>query len=115
MKANELRAGNFIDLQGQLTEAMEIKPTNRHDGWLINGIPDTMYNGIQLTEEWLLKFGFEEMPYSFSFERFRITKQDNSNIWFTAFNANGAHINKIQYVHQLQNLYFALTGEELHL
>ena len=30
-------------------------------------------------------------------------------------NAESAHANSVEYVHQLQNLYFALTGNELEI
>jgi len=77
---------------------------------------------ILLTEEWLLKFGFKEykdfghktgcfdyINFGFSYlidtKKIRIMHKGN----------NMSHIlqNEVHYVHQLQNLYFALTGEEL--
>ncbi len=77
------------------------------------------FTPIHLTEEWLLKFGFE---IAFADEAFKealygdnpvtedylIILKNVSNYWFYR---NG-HF-KIRYVHQLQNLFFALTGEEL--
>jgi hypothetical protein len=57
---------------------------------------------IPLTEEWLLNFGYQiGMFWILSTGEFRI-------------NISGIHYD-IQYVHQLQNLYFALTGGELTL
>ena len=65
--------------------------------------------GLILTEEWLLKFGFEKI-------------KTNNCIYWTLNNVdiwelNGGFANDldipIQYIHQLQNLYFALTNEEL--
>lgn len=72
---------------------------------------------IPLTEEWMLKFGFENSYRS----DFTVTMQHATNDKF------GIKINvstgmslvylgipiRIEFVHQLQNLYFALTGEEL--
>jgi hypothetical protein len=73
---------------------------------------------IPLTEEWLLKFGFEITKQ---------TKEDN-NIWTFKGNEckfeleqiikfhlyDNMHFGiEVKHVHQLQNLYFALTGEEL--
>ena len=61
---------------------------------------------IPLTEEWLLKFGFRESnKYLFKYKLGLKKRGDNyfyDNI-------------SIKHVHQLQNLYFALTGEELTL
>lgn len=75
--------------------------------------------GIPLTEEWLLKFGFEEMEFEncfsinyapFEFKVELLPKEDF--IIFKNRNENTHHA-QCKYVHQLQNLYFALTGEEL--
>lgn len=73
-----------------------------------------------LTEEWLVRFGAEKQthvnafflaPY-FAFENhgsvgFRIEDEPH----FAQFYC----IAHCEYVHQIQNLYFALTGEELTL
>ena len=72
---------------------------------------------IPLTEEWLVKFGFEEIDGfltldlgSFSGARFIFWYGDVLNL----FCKSDMMLSKqIKYVHQLQNLYFALTGEEL--
>ena len=66
---------------------------------------------IPLTEEWLLRFGFE--------------KRNDSNFWLDGFCLK-AYDNEfyvlteqkrvfIEFVHTLQNLYFSLKGEELEL
>lgn len=70
---------------------------------------------IPLTEEWLFKFGFDKPAYSICGDIFHLTKWDKNPLdWCVAMNKNNAIIvEKLQYVHQLQNLYFALTGEEL--
>jgi len=120
IQANELRIGNYlhdpktgswlkviqIDIDGNIsTYVMDRTKFPLPDGWSTSPIP--------LTPEILENCGFEKLPHYFSVERFHITKQDNSDYWWTAFNKNNAHINKIKYLHQLQNLYFALTGQEL--
>ena len=77
---------------------------------------------IPLTEEWLLKFGFEldedlgDMIYyklgkwvvCFDHEDLSFNHQLNSGITCLIYDNNC-----FQHVHQLQNLYFALTGKEL--
>lgn len=85
------------------------------------------YSLIPLTEEWLIKFSFKKENntiYSIS------DKLSSSEVgkWYFFKNENNSftpHIKRenkfswigkeIKYVHQLQNLYFALTGEELGL
>jgi hypothetical protein len=78
-------------------------------------------NPLPLTEEWLLKFGFEETdPITFMGGLYSIKKPDGfyinkETMSYCTFDYEGTidDIIKIEYVHQLQNLYFAVTGEEL--
>ena len=75
---------------------------------------------IPLTEEWLIKFGFEKIGYNFR------KCEDHGYglgitefiIWFNTYKKTYSikAINilvEIKTVHRLQNLYFALTGKEL--
>ena len=81
----------------------------------LNGIKGSDVKPIELTEEWLIKFGFEiEDEY--------LTLQINDVIdivWvgYLSLNIEGNIVflsqYELKYVHQLQNLYFALTGSEL--
>jgi len=75
------------------------------------------FEPIKLTEEWLVKFGFNFggiwiepmglMSYG------RILQHKGMGAKSTAFYINEQFIANIQYLHELQNLYFALTGTEL--
>ena len=71
---------------------------------------------IPLTEEILLKFGFEKKSGSeFKNERFIYRfKQRDLIIEGFEYDYNGILCHP-EFAHQLQNLYFALTGEELQL
>lgn len=69
---------------------------------------------IPLTEEWLLRFGFESNPYQDRYELGEIyidcdKTRGKLELWESKTNII------INTVHQLQNLYFALTGKELEL
>jgi hypothetical protein len=74
---------------------------------------------IPLTEEWLVKLGGKKhVQYGAEWSIGSSNKQsiciefDNDGCYFTA--GEGMYLStNIKYVHQLQNLYFALTGEEL--
>jgi hypothetical protein len=74
-------------------------------------------SGIPLTEEWLLKFGFIIIETNKCVEAFKenfrysIQQVENSNQWFWC--DGETVITNFKYVHQLQNLYFALTNQEL--
>ena len=77
------------------------------------------FSGIPLTEEWLLKFGFKFCEGETIGETTMNDRYIKNNFWLNHW-INGKLFYwenrddlEIQYVHQLQNLYFALTGEEL--
>jgi hypothetical protein len=103
MKAQELRIGNYL----KKDVVVKIDARSIFDIW-----EETKeYQPILLTEEWLLRFGFVSNPYQDRYENKSIHVQCNktrgvTELWIE----NMPHI---KYVHQLQNLYFALTGEEL--
>lgn len=131
MKAEELRIGNwFIDhyaepettiyWQVEGIERASNSPNQKHLGVRFrNGSSWAsldILTPIPLTEEWLLKFGFKQTNGAF-FELngigfiagFSITDE------FVLSGTFGPRHIHIYYVHQLQNLYFALTGEELKI
>lgn len=121
MKAQELRIGNYY-----LSFGIDLKQveTLSKDKVLID------FNPIPLTEEWLVKFGFELKAKEFNFwgkNGWHISntngsfQKDTGDVivqeeWYLFIADKPVHmLPKIQYVHQLQNLYFSLTGEELTL
>jgi hypothetical protein len=132
MKVNELRIGNYItEPNNEDKEPFKIwgiyyeERNNK-----VNNLPITYFKPILLTEEWLLRFGFKKVPTYFEEVRFGIeyhltVKSDVEFIieYFDDFSCAilGSKddigitplLENCRYVHQLQNLYFALTGEEL--
>jgi hypothetical protein len=113
IKENELRIGNIIMADGlNNIEVYEIG-----DGE-IRSLDPTWYsplerlNGIPLTENWLIRFGFEKSGMCWL--------KDQVYVWDTCIHTNTDFEYKFNYVsrpliyvHQLQNLYFALTEKEL--
>ena len=128
IKANELRIGNKINKHFEGGDAQEIDVTTRDIfDCQTNPTGKFTYTGIPITEELLINIGF----YEYKIENiltdkkaFRIDRGAFANIYFsdghliidsmTGYYKMVSQI-KIKYVHQLQNLYFALTGEELTL
>jgi hypothetical protein len=119
IKAQELRIGNLLVLGPNVVTVQQIGQNSfayeKGENLFADICP------IDLTEDWLLKFGFEgpkkeagtyyqkdnHRVYLFdSFFEFEFTANKDSR--FNLFRS-------YQYVHQLQNLYFALTGTELTL
>jgi hypothetical protein len=121
MKANELRIGNWfksvkfeVPVQCELSDLHEL--CVRSDGAYNDPPIDEMFEPIPLTEEWLLKFGFVKIGEYWYKERFFIEMLfGRLNLRITINNAESAYASSVQYVHQLQNLYFALTGNELEI
>ena len=103
MEANEVRLGNRLILSDGSNEfPITVEP---HDfQQMLDG--DRLYEPIPLTPEILEKCGLNSPLAVLSHNRdFVITG--------TEYDYNGVYIGKIEYLHQLQNLYFALTGQEL--
>lgn len=104
MQKEELRIGNWVTENGRLIHI--------HDGFGIDHAQK--FEPIKLTKEWLNKFGFVSngVTYELPNFRFQISRPLNYE-GFVFCDGYSVITEKIQYVHQLQNLYFALTGEEL--
>ena len=115
IQANELRITNIVHFVKENVDA-EI---GHHNLGILLAYPSTNdYEPIPLTEEWLLKFGFEKQSdYFFYNNNYRVESFRSSEWCFRArVTKNESYpIAIIEYVHQLQNLYFALTGKELKL
>lgn len=116
IKAQELRIGNLVfgkDL-GPLNESI-----GRTKVQVINPIMMlnvSRYSPIPLTEKWFVKFGFEYIKEvgAFCFKDHLIYTIGKGVSEFNLFCSNDKDcIVKLKYVHQLQNLWYALTQEEL--
>jgi hypothetical protein len=123
MKTNELRLGNYIywnipEKQGVVHIIVTLSSGK------INTIPISLgnindYQPIPLTEEWLLKFGFEKRDEKYYLLRYLIEEgisqffDNGMSFRITTSNTESTHAASIKYVNQLQNLYFALTNTEL--
>ena len=137
--ATEFRVGNLFRFIS--TDSIEQVADIRTAGIKTPTINNVLIDDIEpipLNEDWLVRFGFEneiikpstkhgsyfskhytDCKYSFSFAEFRNdwgfyhsytdagNEEDNNRFDFVSCG--------IKYVHQLQNLYFALTGTELTL
>jgi hypothetical protein len=124
MEAKDLRIGNYIERSIKIEQDKKIidKVGCQDIVRIFENIGGFNYEPIPLTEQWLLDFGFE-ISYSSNF-RLRFDYNKNTKFGFDyshtadksieGFRYIGTYI-KCDYVHQLQNLYFALTNEELTL
>lgn len=72
---------------------------------------------IPLTDEWLLKFGGDIKPYSIGIilDRFRFIWKESYNYWYVLDKDSQSYMTKIEWVHECQNFFKALNGQELQV
>ena len=120
LEANELRIGNLVDFNGQIETVYQIRNSGVtfYRGKTKKSVVMQSYvwdaiKPIPLLEEWLLKFGFEKDLDGFYRKKanylIEVLFHDNGII----VTNQSVSLKHIEHIHQLQNLYFALTGEEL--
>lgn len=131
MKAPELRIGNLIEAispSSWLYHAGQIQVEEiTQFGVNLSSGDHTVYEWdnirpIPLTEEWLTQFAFEKDEDGFFIleigrKSFSISPNEDNHVVYRhdiGLSYTSIH-NGLEYVHQLQNLYYALTGEELQL
>lgn len=134
MNAAELRIGNIIQ-HGEFNSSFRIISFYGGNQALVDSAhvkfpTDDQFepllsecSGVKITVKWLERFGFITFDAEVDMMEYGMSGHDN----FSLFNDGGLNFvdeepfyieyrdKKIQvdYIHQLQNLYFALTGEEL--
>ena len=124
MRAEQLRVGNFVNTflnttEGKLYTRGIIKALHMNTGEIENNctMQYNMIEPIELNNEWLEKFGFEK--YNECFYKIEL-KRGYSDGWYLS-NENeltksmSEFMIRLKYVHELQNLWFALRGVELIL
>ena len=112
MKPNELRVGNWVNNNEenyQITSATIIQ--------LERG--DSTAKPIELSDEWIKRLGFEILTDKN--KGFKTTSYSHTKIPFVVY-WDGVRLstgfwqgNEKRYVHELQNLFYALSGQGLEL
>ena len=112
MNAKELMAGNLL----QYTDRQKVKEHLRGTTFKVTA-DDILFlstysvdyvEPIQITPEWLEKFGFVKHSGGYLSKDETIELTFDFLVWKPSIKRL-----KVLYVHQLQNLYYAITGEEL--
>ena len=120
MKAKELRIGNYVNY---ICIAMDInEPIYRIENGADIQVHQNhnLFKPIPLTEQWLKDFGFKKCNRT----NFKACYETKNKKYIFQFAQNGLLvlidcgnffeiITAVEYVHQLQNFYFVLTGNEL--
>lgn len=131
MKASELRIGNCVNTPNPNMNPFIIEAIENHKVGGQNGIGSFVYwgydniNPIPLTEEWLVKMGFKaylsgyKLANTLPYTEVKIDKKgfytDKQLFSYELSYTKGRTrlYQSVFHLHQLQNLYYALTGEEL--
>ena len=123
MKASELRLNNWVRFSEEQIDFKVVEISEKGIA-VVNVSEETwieldQFEPIKLTEEWLVKFGLLGTSISSTKKNYWSKERDFSiDVEFTFVNDELLYFyvlcqnrkTNIQYVHQLQNLYFALTG-----
>ena len=140
MKASELRLGNYIQVNngsnytgiGTVATMSNTGEENDVAYYDNNGLYEytdlRLFQPVPLTEEWLLKLGFEAYSTHVNYIELQIKSNKPSNHvviryglqrdYFNIFNHSECDFTEMQYltevkfVHQLQNLFYCLSGGE---
>jgi hypothetical protein len=132
MKASTLRIGNYI-IHEPTIDDWEQKTVKAGTIIQCEISPDS-FEPIPLTEEWLIKFGFEKVIYESDETGYGtdyeldikgvgcISYSDDFSCALFGSKESSKHElgflpnwDNCKHVHSLQNLYFALVGEELKI
>lgn len=133
----DLRIGNLVYDDENIVVKVEKIVSEMYQEW--NGYEDeyciefskigdnnmfySKVNPIPITEEWLIKFGFEKIIDNEFTLRYDLKKDPSFDYFFPKHNLKtfglrfkgSTFFDVVKYVHQLQNFYFVLTGLELRV
>lgn len=126
IKSNELRIGNLVLIDNKETEIYCISGMGVND-FLIN-FNQVSYDfdeiePIPLTEEWLLILGFKKTvdeTIDYRIRQFELNRIElihgltlDKELFIVMMGQEA--LSHIKYIHQLQNIYFSLTGEDIEI
>lgn len=109
MKVEELRIGNYV--KSKRHDLDVVTQVGKSNVWgKFN--EDILPMPIPITEDWLIKFGFESDGIEW-WDGIICLGIFKDGIYYLPTESLDYRVGQeIKYVHQLQNLYFALTGSD---
>jgi len=120
MKIEELRIGNYVNYfeNDTIFKVIQIESNGlevKNDKEL-TWIETESFEGVPITEEWMLKFGFEKNHKhgieNYVFNNFTYYPSNKQVKIYDRFGGS-LYVENIEFVHQLQNLYFTVNQKEL--
>lgn len=119
INTNELRLGNLFNYEQTTHKVVMIKDGYFKSKWLKNDKDSYTHrarngkyyssSGIELNHVELLKLGFEKIGMAYCKFSFVINKWSEGQLMYGYIGGNI----ELKYVHELQNLFYALTKQEL--
>jgi len=116
LSATELRIGNYVEYKNNIVKFAigDFTEADNNSQFL-----ELFINPIPLTEQWLKDFGFiDDGRFKWNgwywIGDFGIAHEPDQDCWvWQVVDEGSVEMPDFKYVHQLQNLYFILTGKEL--
>lgn len=136
MDVKELRIGNYLTLsKKQRNELWYNEISDKKDFFKVKTVWDCneltlelddedvdfeieYVNPILLTEEWLFNFNCQKIKEGhFWWGRFELIFKPNYGYWYITSDCNSGknYFSKVEFVHEWQNLVFAMDGTQLKL
>lgn len=115
MKANELRIGLWFIGYDRMPFQWGLQQFELLS--LDVDIDEIIKEPIPLTEEHLIKMGtvIKLFMGTLRFDRFRFSWKDSYKYWYVTDYNTGTYITKIEFVHELQNFFMFVNGQELEV
>lgn len=116
IQVNEYRCGNSVSYCGDCDTINAISHADHFVCLNSAGqlsVFDTDVEPIPLTPDLLLKCGLSDFQFAENFTVRMRSRQHASMLYIEQYGEGEECLPHIKYLHQLQNLYFALTGQEL--
>jgi len=116
MKRTDVRIGNYIEVENLKTGRKEAAPVNQMMLINWNEGETYRYHPLRITNEWLERFGFElkETYYSKTYHGNKYYVSTMNSMECLIITNDETQIAKhVLYIHHLQNIIHALTGEEI--
>ena len=124
MEATDFRIGNLIECDGNILEVIRISKDVINYETLIksNGLQTNSGRKIpiKITQEWLVKLGFTienkpngDIEYFYKDYRYSLIYKENYDGYF--FCDDDIVLRDLEFIHEVQNIYFALIGIEIKL
>ena len=135
MKANELRIGNWIKYEDKLVQVVQVSSMmilcqRDENQFLVNCAPK-VFQPIELTGDILIKAGYFKKGYHeiyfmtpcvYCYDYYISCQniKDNKYSFVASGYKNGElkrqiRLDNIQYLHELQNIFFSFTNQELEI